>query len=195
MVAATKMGDNHSMVHNRGGITILGQTIIQVDHSKTISMAIQKTNRLHQPLGTHLHHSTQPPNPLWPTTTTHSSTGLFVRYNQPMQEFYTPSQLNGLIPQDICTEFNNLHLNSWNSNGYMDTGVSSYITSNAGKITTPLSNYSNPIYVSNGQQLSIFGSGNDFYKIINRIYNLNQIINSLLIIKTFYPFKNLALIT
>ncbi|KAJ0575196.1 putative RNA-directed DNA polymerase [Helianthus annuus] len=68
---------------------------------------------------------------------------------------------------------------SWN----MDTGASSHITSNIGKISTPLSFSSSTILVGNGHKLPITGSGNSLHTVSTKTYQLNNVLHSPTVIK------------
>ncbi|XP_076927181.1 uncharacterized protein LOC143590643 [Bidens hawaiensis] len=106
---------------------------------------------------------------------------------------FSPPNLNALSPSDIGMALNNIHLNTLDPYWYMDTGASSHITSDVGKITSPLSLSSNTIFVGNGQRLKINGSGNGYYTLPNKTYQLNQIIHSPQVIKDLFSVREFTI--
>ncbi|KAK1432035.1 hypothetical protein QVD17_08921 [Tagetes erecta] len=104
----------------------------------------------------------------------------FAGYGPPpqYQSATTPFQaVNPLEPTDLGAALSTLTMNPSDQQWYMDTGASSHITSNPGKINIPISNSINAnIFVGNGHSLPITGSGNGFHQIPNKTFHLNNIL-------------------
>ncbi|KAJ9558744.1 hypothetical protein OSB04_013358 [Centaurea solstitialis] len=106
---------------------------------------------------------------------------------------YQQPSLNALSPTDIGTAMSALSLNPNDQQWYMDTGASSHITSDPGKITTPSLLPVSPIFVGNGQNLPVHGSGNGFCNTPNKTYRLNRIIHSPSVIKDLISVRKFTI--
>lgn len=82
-------------------------------------------------------------------------------YNRPQPA------LNALSLTDLGNAFQNMQTNFQDPNWYMDTGASSHVTADPGKIQSPLSPTLSTIFVGNGQHLPIKGSGHALHSIPN----------------------------
>ena len=65
----------------------------------------------------------------------------------------------------------------------MDTGASSHLTANPGKIASSLIPSDNTIFVGNRHRLLILGAGNSLYTLPNKTYQLQRILHAPTIIK------------
>ncbi|KAJ9550050.1 hypothetical protein OSB04_022593 [Centaurea solstitialis] len=105
-----------------------------------------------------------------------------------------PTGFNALSPNDIGAAMTTLNLNSNDhAQWFMDTGASSHITSDSGKIKVQSYLPVNPISVGNGDLLPIHGSGNGFYNTPNKTYHLNHIVHSPKVIKDLISVRKFTI--
>ena len=77
-----------------------------------------------------------------------------------------------------------------NFSWYMDTGASSHMTTDSGKIQTPIfSSFISFIFVGNGTSLLVKGSGNAIHNLPNKSYFLHHILYTPHIIKNLLSFQ------
>ncbi|KAK1440601.1 hypothetical protein QVD17_06430 [Tagetes erecta] len=115
----------------------------------------------------------------------------------------TPSPQGGQFPvgplgyidyNELAKAMQQVHLASHDSNWYMDTGASSHLTNDPGKISSSLSSSSiNSIFVGNGNSIPIKGSGHTNHPTPNRTYNLNHILLTPDIIKNLLSVRKFTI--
>ncbi|KAK1431722.1 hypothetical protein QVD17_08299 [Tagetes erecta] len=106
--------------------------------------------------------------------------------NQPPQANYAGFDIgpNPMCPTELGTALQSMQLNNSDPNWYMDTGASSHLTANPGKVQIPSpSSFNANILVGNGQQLKISGSGNSTYTTPAKTIHLNNILIAPQVIK------------
>ncbi|KAI3723538.1 hypothetical protein L2E82_35181 [Cichorium intybus] len=100
------------------------------------------------------------------------------------------SAFDALNPTDLGHAFQSMQLNHPGQSWYMDTGASSHLTADSGKIQTPLSSSSiQSIFVGNGTSIPIQGSGNATHTIPNKTFSLRNILYTPHIIKNLLSVR------
>ena len=101
---------------------------------------------------------------------------------------------NVFNPNDLSQALQQVHLNTHDPQWYMDSGASSHLTADQGKITTPLfSSPVNSIFVGDGKTIPIHGSGNSTHKLQNQTYRLNNILFTPNIIKNLLSVRKFTI--
>lgn len=87
-----------------------------------------------------------------------------------------------------------MNLNHSDQSWYMDSDTSSHLTADPGKITTPLPpSPIQSIFMGNGHNIPIYGSGHTQHKLPTQTYNLLHILYSPHIIKNLLSIRKFTI--